>query len=211
MRLAVERAARFGVAVGAHPSYPDRAGFGRAAPRPRAPPILRARSAAQLDALARPRAPTSATSSRTARSTTRSARSRAGAGSRPGGRRPRRTRSGRPVPLLRSSAIALVERSRGRGGSAVRSRGLPRPRLPSRRRARAAGDAGDLLDDPAAVAERAVRLVARRRASRRSTAPGRRPHAASLCLHGDTPAAVAMARAGRAALDADGVSVRAPW
>ncbi|MGQ3200415.1 LamB/YcsF family protein [Microbacterium aurantiacum] len=33
----------------------------------------------------------------------------------------------------------------------------------------------------------------------------------SLCLHGDSPAALAMARAVRAALDAAGVSVRAPW
>ena len=29
LRTAVDRAARHGVAVGAHPSYPDRAGFGR--------------------------------------------------------------------------------------------------------------------------------------------------------------------------------------
>ncbi|HWI31467.1 MAG TPA: LamB/YcsF family protein, partial [Microbacterium sp.] len=35
--------------------------------------------------------------------------------------------------------------------------------------------------------------------------------AASLCVHGDTPAAVAMARAVRAALDAEHVPVRAPW
>jgi UPF0271 protein len=35
--------------------------------------------------------------------------------------------------------------------------------------------------------------------------------AASLCLHGDSPAAVAMARAVRAALDAEGIVVEAPW
>jgi len=35
--------------------------------------------------------------------------------------------------------------------------------------------------------------------------------AASLCVHGDSPGAVAMARAVRAALDAAGVAVRAPW
>ena len=29
LALSVDRAVRFGVAVGAHPSYPDRAGFGR--------------------------------------------------------------------------------------------------------------------------------------------------------------------------------------
>jgi len=35
--------------------------------------------------------------------------------------------------------------------------------------------------------------------------------AASLCVHGDSPDAVAMARAVRAALDAEGIEVRAPW
>ena len=35
--------------------------------------------------------------------------------------------------------------------------------------------------------------------------------AASLCVHGDSPDAVALARAVRAALDADGIEVRAPW
>jgi UPF0271 protein len=38
-----------------------------------------------------------------------------------------------------------------------------------------------------------------------------RADAVSLCLHGDSPGAVAMARAVRAALDAAGVEVRAPW
>jgi UPF0271 protein len=35
--------------------------------------------------------------------------------------------------------------------------------------------------------------------------------AASLCLHGDSPAAIAMARAVREALDAAGIEVSAPW
>ncbi|MBN9172779.1 MAG: LamB/YcsF family protein, partial [Microbacterium sp.] len=51
MRAAVERAQRTGVAIGAHPSYPDRADFGR---RPLAmdPADLRAVVAVQLTALA---------------------------------------------------------------------------------------------------------------------------------------------------------------
>ena len=48
---AVDRAARFGVAVGAHPSYPDPANFGRV-PMAMAPDDLRATVAAQLRALA---------------------------------------------------------------------------------------------------------------------------------------------------------------
>jgi UPF0271 protein len=35
--------------------------------------------------------------------------------------------------------------------------------------------------------------------------------AASLCLHGDTPEAVTMARAVRLALDRAGIAVRSPW
>ena len=51
MRASVERAARFGVAVGAPPSYDDRANFGRVRRDP-PPSQLRASVAAQLDALA---------------------------------------------------------------------------------------------------------------------------------------------------------------
>ena len=50
MRASVERAARFGVAIGAHPSYPDRAGFGRTRIA-LAPDALRASIAEQLAAL----------------------------------------------------------------------------------------------------------------------------------------------------------------
>ena len=51
MREAVARAARHGVAVGAHPSYPDRANFGRVAVA-MDPAELEASVAAQLAALA---------------------------------------------------------------------------------------------------------------------------------------------------------------
>src|SRR5688572_18651961 len=50
MRDAVDRAARHGVAVGAHPSYPDAAGFGRL-PWTGDPAVLRRSLAAQLTAL----------------------------------------------------------------------------------------------------------------------------------------------------------------
>ncbi len=72
------------------------------------------------------------------------------------------------------------------------------------------GSPGALVDDPALVAERAVLLVRDREVE---AVDGTRlaVEAASLCLHGDTPAAVAMARAVRAALDDAGVEVRAPW
>ena len=74
----------------------------------------------------------------------------------------------------------------------------------------ARGEPGALLHDPAHVAARALRLV---REGVVEAVDGAlvRVAAASLCVHGDSPDAVAMARAVRAALDADGIEVRAPW
>ena len=69
---------------------------------------------------------------------------------------------------------------------------------------------GALLHDPAEVADRAVRLV-REGVVAAVDGTAVRVDAASLCVHGDSPDAVAMARAVRAALDADGIEVRAPW
>jgi UPF0271 protein len=57
------------------------------------------------------------------------------------------------------------------------------------------GESGALLDDPTAAAEQAVALVASASVD-------------SLCVHGDTPAAVAMAQHVRARLEAAGVTIR---
>ena len=69
---------------------------------------------------------------------------------------------------------------------------------------------GALLEDPDRVADRAVRLV---RDGRVDAVDGTDVEvvAVSLCVHGDSPGAVAMAGAVRAALDAAGIEVRAPW
>lgn len=70
------------------------------------------------------------------------------------------------------------------------------------------GMPGDLIDDGAAIAQRAVRLaldgeiVAVDGSVLKSSAR-------SLCIHGDTPGAVAMARAVRSALADAGVEIRA--
>ena len=69
---------------------------------------------------------------------------------------------------------------------------------------------GALLHDPAQVADRALRLV-REGVVEAADGTSVPVEAASLCVHGDSPDAVAMARAVRAALDADGIEVRAPW
>jgi 5-oxoprolinase (ATP-hydrolysing) subunit A len=67
---------------------------------------------------------------------------------------------------------------------------------------------GAVLHDPAEVAARVVRLV---RDGVVTAVDGTdvEVHAESVCIHGDTPGAVAMARAVRAALEQSGVEIRA--
>lgn len=204
MRDAVARAAERGVAVGAHPSYPDRAGFGRRAMTLEAPE-LRASVAGQLAALA-------------------------GAGAdiryvKPHGalyhairRDPAHARAvveavvafsdevGRPVPILGLD---------GEISRAAATAGLPFRREAFLDRGYLAdgalvprGEAGALLHDPDEVAARAVRLAVDGIVVAVDGTPVR-VDAVSLCVHGDSPGAVRMARAVRAAL-AD-VEILAPW
>lgn len=206
MRASVERAARNGVAVGAHPSYPDPANFGRA-PMAIDPDDLRAAVAAQLAALIGAGAevryvkPHGAlyhsvtTDAGHADAVARAVADSAAA-------------LGRPLPILGL---------RGAMAQAAASVGLPfRHEAFLDRGYTAEGglvprtQRGALLDDPAEVSARAVRLV-REGAVVAVDGSLVEVEAVSLCLHGDSPAAVEMARAVRRALDAAGVEVRAPW
>ena len=206
LRSAVDRAARFGVAVGAHPSYPDPANFGRLHV-PMAPAELAAAVAAQLHALAD-----------------------AGADIRyvkpHGALYHAVTADAEQADAVVTAILELADRHGralavlGLGGeieSAARSAGLPfvsEAFLDRGYRSDgslvARGEPGALLHDPAHVAARALRLV---REGGVEAVDGAlvRVAAASLCVHGDSPDAVAMARAVRAALEADGIEVRAPW
>ncbi|MGW9167529.1 LamB/YcsF family protein [Agromyces sp. NPDC055658] len=70
------------------------------------------------------------------------------------------------------------------------------------------GEPGSVIDDPAAAADRALELaetggIAADDGSRVELAPD------SLCLHGDTPGAVAIARAVRAVLESAGCRIEA--
>ena len=203
---AVARAERFGVAVGAHPSYPDRENFGRIAvaidPADLAAAVAEQlealrlsgadlryvkphgalyhaviRDRAQADAVARVVADVSAV-------------------------------VGRPLPVLGlPGEITAAAASVGLPfvHEAFLDRGyLPDGSLVPRSRP------GALLDDPEQVAARAVRL-AREGVVEAIDGSLVTADAASLCVHGDSPAAVEMARAVRAALDGAGVEVRAPW
>lgn len=70
------------------------------------------------------------------------------------------------------------------------------------------GEPGAVVEDPDEVVRRAVRMTVDRTvvAADGSTVP---VAARSLCLHGDTPGAAALARRVRAALEEAGVDVRA--
>jgi len=206
MRAAVDRATRFGVAIGAHPSYRDRAGFGRVA-RFRDPQELAAEIAGQLDALAAAGADiryvkphgalyhaVSADPAQAATLATCVARLA--------------ERLGHEVAILGLAGPVVAAASEA-GLPFVHEAFLDRGYLPDGRLV-PRGEPGALLDDPHVVADRAVRLV---REGVVEAVDGAlvRADAASLCVHGDSPAAVAMARAVRVALDGAGIEVRAPW
>lgn len=206
MHDAAERAQRTGVAVGAHPSYPDRANFGRVAMHMDAQE-LHSVVAAQVQALAQAGADIRYVKPH-------------GALYHAAGVDPEQAEAvvqavaelsdvlGRAVPIL-AQGDALADAAEAAGLPFFREAFLDRgyradgtlvPR----------GEPDALLHDPDVVAARAVRLA---QAGEVDAVDGTTVavDAASLCLHGDTPESVAMARAVRRALDAAGVVVRAPW
>ena len=206
MRTAVERAVRLGVALGAHPSYPDRTGFGRL-PLVMSPADLRESVAGQLHALA------------DAGADIRYVKPH-GALYHAAGSEPEladavaaavgdlAARLGRAIPVLglgdalaeAASVAGLPFRREAFLDRGYRSDGSLVPR----------GIDGALLTDPDLVAARAVRLA---RYGEVEAVDGVvvSTDAVSLCLHGDTPAAVTMAHAVHAALTDAGIAVRAPW
>lgn len=206
MRDAVDRAARFAVAVGAHPSYPDPANFGRRVMDIDAHELTAAISA-QLAALLD-----------------------AGADIRyvkPHGALYNRIVTDAAHAAAVCDAVVALSASLGRAlpvlglGGEIRAasdaRGLPFVTEAFLDRGyRADGtlvprtEPGALLEDPGQVAERAVLLAVEGFVL---SADGQRVavHAASLCVHGDSPGAVAMARAVRTALEDHGIEVLAPW
>ncbi|MFL2000246.1 5-oxoprolinase subunit PxpA [Microbacterium sp. A1-JK] len=206
MRASVTRAERFGVAVGAHPSYVDPENFGRVRRDPGAV-ALRAQIAAQLDAL------------RAAGAEIRYVKPHGAlyhavvddagqADALVDAVADLASDLGRPVALL--GVGGEVERAAVAAGLPFRREAFLDRGYLSTGALVPRGEPGDLLDDPEAVAARARRLVAD---GELDAVDGTRlrPNADSLCVHGDTPASVAMARAVRRGLAADGVSVRAPW
>ncbi|MFS0868257.1 5-oxoprolinase subunit PxpA [Microbacterium sp. 179-B 1A2 NHS] len=206
MTDAVARAARADVAIGAHPSFEDRAGFGRTA-LDVAPDLLRRQVRGQIAALAtagaavryvKPHGALYHVVTRSADAAAAVAAAVADVSS----------DLGRVLPVLGLDG-EIVRAAESAGLPFVREAFLDRAYLPTGALVpRTSPNA--LLGDPAVVAARAVRL-AREGVVDAVDGSTVRADAASLCVHGDSPGAVAMARAVRAALDEAGIAVRAPW
>ncbi len=206
MRAAVAQARAHGVAVGAHPSFVDREGFGRAV-QTVDPRVLRRQVREQITALVAAGADVRYVKPHGAlyhvvAADESAARAVAGSVAEVsadlgrllillgGGGQIEHAASTRGLPFLRE---AFLDRGYLPGGTLV-------PR----------SQPGALLHDPEVVAARAVRMVAEGSVTAvdGTVVP---VQASSLCVHGDSPGAVEMARAVRAALDAAGIAVAAPW
>ncbi|MFJ6651290.1 5-oxoprolinase subunit PxpA [Microbacterium sp. NPDC091313] len=206
MAEAVERAVRRGVSVGAHPSYPDREHFGRIR---RDPPAseLRAEVGRQLGALLDAGADLRYVKAHGAlyhAVTVDAGQADAVAAAVADAS----SRLGRALPVL--GLDGEIARAAAAAGLPFRQEAfLDRGYLPTGALV-PRGEAGDLLHDPAAVARRAVRLATEGVVAAIDGSPVA-VEAVSLCLHGDTAEAVAMAVAVRAALDSAGIRIAAPW
>lgn len=206
MRATAALAARCGAALGAHPSYPDRENFGRVTVA--LPPVaLRASLAAQIDALR--------AAARDAGATVAHVKPH-GALYNDAARDP--ALAALVADVVRTADPAL--RLYGPPGSALEraaaDAGLPYVREGFADRAYAADGTlvarrvpGAVLHDPAEVAARAVRLA--RGDSIDAQGGGTLAlRVDTLCLHGDTPGAVALARAVRDALVGAGFTIASP-
>jgi UPF0271 protein len=203
MDAAVRAALRLGVRIGAHPSYPDRAGFGRQVLR--TPPEVLLREllvqVGALDSIARSHGarvhhvkPHGALYHQTT-----SDKGVAQLLAEVAGKFPDVAlvvQAGLPpVGAATTGVRTITEAFADRG---YRSDGSLVPR----------GEPGDLLTDPARAAEQAVSIATDRRV-RATDGSWVEVSAQTLCLHGDTPGAPGIAEAVRTALESAGVLVEA--
>lgn len=204
IRATLRLARRHGLAVGAHPSYPDRAGFGRTA-MARDPALVRddvLYQVAALQGLCRAEGVPLVHVKPHGALYNAAAQDRALAEA-----VCRAVQEADPalvVVCLAGSPMAAVARGLGLACAeeafadrAYTAQGTLVPR----------GRPGAVIEGEAAVAERASRMARERRV--RSLDGAEVAVAAdTLCLHGDTPGAAALAAAVRARLLADGVEIR---
>lgn len=193
MRASVELAGRHGAALGAHPGYRDLAGFGRrelaVSPEELAAEVLFQLGA--LDGIAR------AAGQRVRYVKAHGALyHRLGADPAAAGAFARAVAAFDPALPLLGQAGSELERAAAGAGLRFAREGFADRAVDDTGRLVPRGEPGAVLTEPAAVARRAVELA-------------RSGEVDSICLHGDTPGAARLGRAVRAALEADGVEVRA--
>lgn len=207
MRATVRAAARRGLAIGAHPSYPDRAGFGRTPMALEGAALERevAHQVARLAAIA----------------------AEEGVGLahvKPHGSLYHRAAVDPAVAERVAAAIAAVDRrlvvvglSGGALVSAARRLGLRAASEVFSDRAYEVdgglvprGDEGAILTDAAAAAARVVTMLREGRVAARDGRPVG-VVADTACIHGDSPGAAAFARGLRHALEGAGVVIACPW
>lgn len=205
MAATLELARSLGVACGGHPGYPDRAGFGRASLRLALQEVAAAvetqvatlgRIAARLGIRLGHIKPHGALYNDAARDPAVAAAVAAGAAP---------WRDGVRLVGLAGSACLEVYRA---AGFAVLAEGFAERRYEpdGTLRPRRLPDA--VIGDPDEAATQAVRIASRREvAAADGTVVGVR--ADTLCLHSDSPGALAVVRAVRRALEGAGVSIRA--
>jgi 5-oxoprolinase (ATP-hydrolysing) subunit A len=207
MEAAVACASRLGVSVGAHPSYPDRDGFGRKVVLME-PEALREELTSQirtLDQIARSHGvqvrhvkPHGAlyhrmiTDSETARVVAEVTAGFPGAVLVTPAGGMGELESAVELAGVRTIAEAFADRGYRADGSLV-----------------ARGENGDLLTDPSAAAAQAVSIAARHQVT---TGDGTVVliDAETLCIHGDTPGAAEIGSAVRAALVGAGLKIASP-
>jgi UPF0271 protein len=206
IRATIRLARRHGVAIGAHPSYPDRAGFGRT-PMARDPALVRDDVLYQVAALqGMCRAEGVPLTHVKPHGALYNAAAEDAALAEAICLAVEEADPALVVVCLAGSPMAGVVRARGLrcaeeafADRAYTARGTLVPR----------SRPGAVVDDEAAVAARASRMARERRVLSIEGAEVA-VAADTLCLHGDTPGAAALAAAVRARLLGDGVEIRAP-
>jgi UPF0271 protein len=206
MARTVALAGQHGVAVGAHPGYPDLAGFGRRDLQMSADELeaavlyqigaLAAICAAQGQRLTHVK-PHGALYNRAAADPTVAT---------PIIRAVSRLAATMPLVFVGLAGSGMVSAARA-AGLPVAAEAFADRAYEADGRLRARAQPGALLTDPAAAAAQAVQIARDGRVIAYDGSPIA-VRAATLCIHGDTPNAPAIAQAVRAALEAAGVAVR---
>ena len=210
MRETVALAIRYGVAVGAHPGYPDRANFGRLAMAMAMEQYALVHEIVQQIHALRATSPELTITHVKAHGAlyNQAERDTNIADAIASAVRDATSRWPRPPLLFAPPGSAMIERALAAGLPVAREGFVDRAYEPDGR-LRSRKLPNSLHTDPKVAADQALSFV-RDGGVRASDGSFLQLEVDTLCLHGDTPGAVAIAAAVREALADAGISVRAP-